>query len=140
MRANVADPESFIEADLAFHAAIFGHRPPGRQLPGHFCDALCHGAWRAQRHVHPAAPAGMEPARDHRAVVAYSDVIGVRDGARAFAVTLLPDGSDTPGFHYRPDGRVAGELMERLGSHRRGALRPLGGHGCSSLPGSGELP
>jgi len=97
-------------------------------------------AWRAQRYVHPAAPAGIEPARDHRAVVAYPDVIGMRDGARAFAVALRPDNRDAPGFHRRPDGRVAGELVERLGGHRRGALGPLGRHGCGSLPGRTKLP
>ena len=77
---------------------------------------------------------------DHRAVVAYSDVLGVRDGAQAFAVALWPDNGDAPGFHHRPDGRVAGELSERLGGHRRGAFGPLGGHGRRGLPGSGELP
>src|SRR5262249_52936203 len=49
----------------------------GARSTGHFRDALCHRAWRAQRDVHPAVPGGGEPARDHRAVVAYSDVIGV---------------------------------------------------------------
>jgi len=115
------------------------HRP-GRELPGHFREALGHCARRAQRHVCPAAPSGREPAGDHRAVVAYPQVIGVGVGAGAFAVTLRPASHDAPDFPHRPYGRVAGELVERLGGHRRGALCPFGGHRFGGLPGSEELP
>jgi GNAT superfamily N-acetyltransferase len=114
--------------------------PGVARLPGQFRDALCHRARRAQRHVCPLAPAGLEPACDHRASVAYPDVVGVRVGAWAFAGRLRPAGRAAPGSDHRPHGRVAGELVELLGGHRRGAFCPLGRHRCGGLAGGGQLP
>ena len=118
---------------------LLRRRGEGRSSPGQFRDALGHRAWRAQRYIHPAVPAGGNPARDHRVLVTHPRVIRVCNGARAFAVTLRPGNRGAPGFHHRPDGRVAGELMERLGGHRRGAFCPLGRHRCGGPPGRDEL-
>jgi DNA-binding FadR family transcriptional regulator len=54
MRANVADPESFIEADLAFHAAIF--EASGNALLVHLHKMMVI-ALAAVRHVHTRDPA-----------------------------------------------------------------------------------
>lgn len=115
------------------------HGEPG-VLPGHLREALGHCARRAQRHVNIAVPADREPAGDHRAMVAYPKVVGVGDGARAFAGTLRPASHGAPGFPYRPHSRVVGELVECLGRHRRGSFCPFGGHRRGGLPGSEELP
>src|SRR5262249_43245547 len=36
--------------------------------------------------------------------------------------------------------RIVGELVKRLGRHRRGSFCPFGGHRRGCLPGSEELP
>jgi hypothetical protein len=109
-------------------------------LPGHLRETLGHCARRAQRHVHLAVPADGEPAGDHRAMVAHPKVVGMRDGARAFTGSLRPASHGAPGFPYCPHGRVAGELLKRLGCHRRGSFCPFGGYRRGGLPGSEELP
>ena len=110
-----------------------------RRLPGHFRDTLSHRARRAQWQVHHPGPAGGDSACDHCAVVTHPDVTRMRAGTRAFAVTQRPDNRDAPALQHRLDGRVAAELLNRLGGHCCGAFGPLSCHCRSGLPGGSKL-
>ena len=109
-------------------------------LRGQLRDTLRHRTWCTQRYVHITVVVRSEPTRDHRVFVTYPHVVRVRPGAGAAAVTLGPDRRDAPARQRRADSRVAGELMQGLGSHCRRPLRPLGHHSRGGLPGSDELP
>ena len=84
----------------------------GRLSRAHLGDTLRHRAWRAQRHVHQAVYASRQAAGDHRALIAYAQVIGMGVGTRTFAFTRYPTSRAAQALQQRTDSRVSSELME----------------------------
>lgn len=96
MTAKVADPESFIAADLEFHTEIFD--ASGNELLEHI-PVMIEVALRAGRRVHTREPVRYEPSlRCHRSVL---EAIAAGDGqAAADAMRELVEGARDDLEHY----------------------------------------